>query len=197
MLNKFHEERCRGCWVLDRMVHQVGVFCSLQCSSLYHSFTFSSCLLLWFTEREAALQSDVRLPAAIVHAQIPCASCCLNVHSPWNPLVTLVGPSLSLSPFAPICYAISISPSPFLSLCTYLSIFVFVFVRSSLFRLAFACLFSLAPPFVKSAFACNVFDVVDRKCAAPLFAPAPRSYCLIEPTLAYSSPTHPLHPGAL
>lgn len=63
----------------------------------------------------------MRLPAAIVHAQIPCASCCLNVHSPWNPLVTLVGRSLSLSlSIASICYAICISLS--LSLCALISL---------------------------------------------------------------------------
>lgn len=134
----------------------------------FHSFTFSSCCS-WTcccdSLKEKLLSSlACALPAAIVHAQIPCASCWLNVHSPWNPLVTVVGPlSLSLPYRAYLLCYLSFS----LSLCTYLSISVFVFVRSSLFRLAFACLFSLAPPFVKSAFACNVFDVVDRKCVAP------------------------------
>lgn len=104
----------------------------------------------------------------------------------------MVGPLSLFPPYRAylLCYL-----SFFLSLCTYLSISVFVFVRSSLFRLAFACLFSLAPPFVKSAFACNVFDVVDRKCVAPLFplsCPAPLSCCLIKPMLAYISFTHPL-----
>lgn len=110
-------------------MHQVPFTGYLRVFQL-HSFTFSSCCS-WTcccdSLKEKLLSSlACALPAAIVHAQIPCASCCLNVHSPWNPLVTVVGPlslpyrayllcyiylSLSVS----LCALISLSPSLSLS----------------------------------------------------------------------------------
>jgi len=98
---------------------------------------FFGVLLDWFL---CFISLSVFFISPIVHAQIPAILLPLNV---------VVLEILYTHMSGPICRP-ALTP---------LAVPLWMSVCSSLFLLPFVCLFSLAPPFVKSAFACNVFDV--------------------------------------